>query len=64
MNNYCNDVNSLSFTGDTNPSIVFSTDADGTIDWPLGTMLDWMPENTKWKKYWPIWHLKVSYNSA
>ena len=63
--NYCTDANdTISFTTDAGADLLFSGITDDLTGWPRGTMLEWLPEACKWKKYWPIWHLKVSYNSA
>jgi len=41
-----------------------TTTTDDFYPFNCDPMLDWLPKASKWKKYWPIYHLKVSYNSA
>ena len=62
--NYCTaGTDTVSFTTDAGTDLIFDG-ATNDLSFCLDPMLDWLPEASRWKKYWPIYHLKVSYNSA
>jgi len=46
-----------------NSTITFTTDTNDTNSflWFPDPMLEWLPEASKWKKYFPAWHLVRSY---
>jgi len=67
MNNFTFDYSGANDTGTGSLTLapdVPNATTDDFYPFNCDPMLDWLPEACKWKKYWPIYHLKVSYNSA